>query len=65
MKTHTDKELTATIFALNTKLAYSHVLSIRLPLGMLSGGDGAAEATAYAYIPLQNVTEDFFTKDLK
>lgn len=65
VKTHTDKELAATIFALNTKLAYNHVLSIRLPLSLLSGGEGVAEATAYAYIPLQNVTEDFFTKDLK
>lgn len=65
VKTHTPDEVTATIFALNSKLAYNHVLSVRFPLSLLNGEGGPAGATAYAYIPLQNVTEDFFIKDLK
>lgn len=65
VKTHTADEITATIFALNSKLAYNHVLSVRFPLGLLDGEYDLVEATAYAYIPLQNVTEDFFIKDLK
>ena len=55
----------ATVFALNNKLAYNHVLSVEFPLALLSGGDGVVKATAYVYIPLQNVTEKFFTQDLE
>lgn len=65
VKSRDGKEITAVVFALNPKLAYNHVLSVRFPLNILDGGDTPMEATAYAYIPLQNVTEKFFTQDLQ
>ncbi len=65
IKTHDEKEITAVVFAFNSKLAYNHVLSVRFPLDILSGANKPMEATAYAYIPLQNVTEKFFTQDLQ
>lgn len=65
IKEHGKESVKATVFALNGRLAYNHVLSVEFPLALLDGGDGRVEATAYVYIPLQNVTEKFFTQDLK
>ncbi len=65
VKTHAGQSVKATLFALNNKLAYCHVLSVEIPLGLLSGKDEVIKGTAYVYIPLENVTEDFFTKNLK
>lgn len=64
IKSHDKGHVSATVFALNSKLAYNHVLSVKFPLSLLDGGEGMVEAVAYAYIPLQNVTEKFFTQDL-
>ena len=65
VKTHTNTEITATVFALNSHLAYNHVLTVSIPITLIEGKGGTATATAYAYVPLQNVTERFFTNDLK
>lgn len=56
--------VSATIFAYNPKMAYNHVLSVELPLAVVRGEKAGATGVLYAYIPLQNVTEKFFTKDL-
>lgn len=64
IKNYDKENVSATVFALNNKLAYNHVLSVNFPLVILDGGDGKVEATVYAYIPLQNVTEKFFIQDL-
>ncbi len=61
IKTHDKERLTGTLFALNEKMAYNHVLSIDFPTSILKGSDNATvKGTAYVYIPLQNVTEKFF-----
>lgn len=60
-----DGILSGTLFTLNENLAYNHVLSIEFPLSIISGNLADVTGTVYAYIPLQNVTERFFTKDLK
>ena len=65
IKTHNKEYITATVFALNNKLAYNHVLSLKFPLELLNGSNNKIEATAYAYIPLQNVNEKFFTQSLE
>lgn len=65
IKEHGKESIKATVFALNSSLAYNHVLSVDFPLTLLDGGNGVVKATAYAYIPLQNVTEKFFTQDLE
>lgn len=58
--------VTATLFAVNNSLAYNHVLSVSFPLDILSGNTNQAiQAVLYAYIPLQNVTEKFFTGNIK
>lgn len=64
VKTHTADMITGTIFALNESMAYNHVLSINFPLSILNGGDAKSTGTVYAYIPLQNVTENFFKENL-
>lgn len=59
-----DKEvLSGTLFAVNMPLAYNHVLSVEFPISLLEGKTGVVKGTAYAYIPLHNVTEEFFIQD--
>lgn len=64
IKTVGDGEVAGTLFIPNERLGYNHVLSFTFPLGNLSGADKPVKARLYAYIPLQNVTEKFFTQDL-
>lgn len=64
IKTMNEKTLTGTLFAYNEKMAYNHVLSVSIPLNILDGKEEKINATVYAYIPLQNVTEKFFTQDI-
>lgn len=64
IKTINETTLTGTLFAYNEKMAYNHVLSVSIPLNILDGKKEKINATVYAYIPLQNVTEKFFTQDI-
>lgn len=64
IKTIDSNTLTGTLFAYNEKMAYNHVLSVKIPLELLDGAEAKITATAYAYIPLQNVTEKFFTQGI-
>lgn len=59
VKERSKDELSATLFAVNTKLAYCHTVSLRVPLEVLHG-NGAVKGTLYAFTPLQNITEKFF-----
>ena len=60
IKTCTDNEITATLFAVNSKMAYNHMISLHFPLSILFEGKGKVKGTLYAYTPLQNITEEFF-----
>lgn len=62
IKTSDKEHITATVFALNSGMAYSHVISVDFPLDILQGSDSAAKATVYAYIPLHNVGENFYKR---
>ena len=64
IKSTKDGILSGTLFALNEKMAYNHVLSVEFPVDIIKGKPVAANATLYCYIPLQNVTEKFFTQSL-
>lgn len=65
IKTHSEKEITATVFALNAAMAYNHMLAVNVPTEILTDNSAATlRGTVYTYIPLQNVTEKFFTNDL-
>lgn len=59
IKERTDAGLSATLFAVNTKLAYCHTLSVYVPLSLLQG-TGSMTGTLYAFTPLQDITEKFF-----
>ncbi len=59
IKERTDTGVSATLFAVNTKLAYCHTLSLIVPYSVLQG-NSTVVGTLYAFTPLQNVTEDFF-----
>lgn len=64
IKTANSSHITGTLFAYNEKMAYCHVLSVDVPTGIISGEKVGITGTAYAYIPLQNVTEKFFTQSI-
>lgn len=64
-KTYTEEMLTATLFAVNHKMAYNHMLSIQFPLSILHGKGGKMKGILYVYTPLQNITEKFFIHDIK
>lgn len=62
----TDKErITASVFAMNWSRAYVHVFSVDFPLDIINGGDSWAQATAYTYIPLHNVGENYYKRLMK
>lgn len=64
IKTHTDETITATLFAVNNKMAYNHMISLNFPLSILHKGKGKIKGTLYAYTPLQNITEKFFINNI-
>lgn len=63
-KTRTDDIITATLFAVNLKMAYNHMVSLNFPLTILSKGAGKVKGVLYAYTPLQNITEKFFINNI-
>lgn len=64
IKTRTDEKITATLFAVNSKMAYNHMISLDFPLSILNKGKGNIKGTLYAYTPLQNITEKFFINNI-
>ena len=60
VKTSTKEKVTATLFALNKRMAYNHMVSLTFPVSLLTEGKGNIQGTLYAYTPLQNISEDFF-----
>ena len=64
IKSVTDEAVTATLFAVNKKMAYNHTLSVEFPLSILHSGEGRMKGTLYAYTPLQNITEEFFINNI-
>lgn len=55
-----EEEIIGSIFAFNEKLGYNHVLYIEFPLAILDRAEKTCRSTAYMYIPLHNVKEEFF-----
>ena len=65
VKERTEYSIKGTLFALNKENAYNHMLSIDFPISILKEGTESVKGTAYVYIPLQNITEKFFTEGIK
>jgi hypothetical protein len=64
IKSRTDDVVTATLFALNKRMAYNHMLSLSFPLSIINKGEGIVKGTLFAYTPLQNITEKFFINNI-
>ena len=58
-KTIDDAVLTGTLFAYNERCAYTHMLSLTVPLGVIDGGEARVAGDAYVYIPLHDITEKY------
>ncbi|MBC8602690.1 hypothetical protein H8784_13310 [Parabacteroides acidifaciens] len=64
IKSFTEETITATLFAVNYKMAYNHMISLKFPLSILYKGEGKMKGTLYAYTPLHNISEQFFFNNL-
>lgn len=60
IKTHGDKMITGTLFIVNEKMGYNHMLTIELDKEVIARRGGAIRSRLYAYIPLHNVSDDYF-----
>lgn len=58
-KTLTTTELTGTLFAYNEKYAYTHMLSVTVPLTVLESANSLITGHAYVYVPLHDITEQY------
>ncbi len=65
VKTLSGGVLTGTLFAVNERMGYNHVLSVEFPVSLLQGGEGSIRARLLAYIPLHNVSEKYFKFNIK
>lgn len=57
-----EDEIIGSIFAFNEKLGYNHILYTEFPLAILNGEKKICCSTAYMYIPLHNMEEEFFNQ---
>lgn len=62
IKSITDDKVSGTLFVRNDDLGYNHVLSVEFPTAILKGENQQVIATLYAFIPLHNVTDNFFNE---
>ena len=60
-----DETVSVTLFALNRRLAYNHMLSLEYPKSLLDSGEGQLVGVLYAYTPLQVFSKEVFTKNKK
>ena len=60
IKTHQDKTITGTVFMVNEKMGYNHMLTIELDKDIIARRKGDIHSRLYAYIPLHNVSDDYF-----
>ena len=64
IKTHTNETITATLFAVNSKMEYNHMIRLTFTLIIINKGEGKIKGKLYAYTPLQNITEKFFINNI-
>ncbi len=55
-----DNLLEGTLFFYNESLGYNHLASFICPMSLTNGGYASVKMHFYAYIPLQNVSDNFF-----
>lgn len=60
IKSHQDKKITGTVFMVNEKMGYNHMLTIELDKDIIAHRKGDIHSRLYAYIPLHNVSDDYF-----
>lgn len=60
IKNKTDSIYTGTLFMVNERYGFIHMLSVSFPISTLKEGKGFIMGRLYVYIPLHNVTDSFF-----
>jgi len=60
IKSKDDTFLNGTVFMVNKKKGYNHILSVEVPLSIIGKQEGKIDARLYAYIPMHNVSEKYF-----
>lgn len=60
IKTSQEDKITGTMFMVNEKMGYNHMLTIELDKDVFAARKGNIRSRLYAYIPLHNVSDDYF-----
>ena len=60
IKSKDNDSLQGTVFMVNKKKGYNHVLSVDVPLHIVGEQTGTINARLYAYIPMHNVSDKYF-----
>ncbi|MDR1403490.1 MAG: hypothetical protein LBJ60_07315 [Tannerellaceae bacterium] len=60
VKSKDKTSLKGTVFMVNTKKGYNHILSVEVPFGIIGKQEGSIDARLYAYIPMHNVSGNYF-----
>lgn len=60
IKSKDEESLKGTIFMVNRKGGYNHIMSVVFPFENLSKGTGTIKARLFAYIPMHNLSDKFY-----
>lgn len=60
IKTNQESKITGTVFMVNEKMGYNHMLTIEVCKDVFASRKGNIRSRLYAYIPLHNVSDDYF-----
>lgn len=60
IKSKEEKALMGTVFMVNKKGGYNHIMSVEFPFENLSKGTGAIKVRLFAYIPMHNLSDQFY-----
>lgn len=60
VKSKDGESLKGTVFMVNKKRGYNHILSIDVPFRIIGKQKGGIDARLYAYIPMHNVSDKYF-----
>lgn len=63
IKEKKEETLTGTLFMVNNKLGYTHMLSVQFPIDALERKEGAIDGRLFVYIPLHNISKRFFNQN--
>ena len=60
VKNRTQTTIKGTLFMPNPDQGYCHMLTVEIPIDAMSQGKGKVDGRLYVYVPLHNISDDYF-----